>query len=329
MSDSPPMYEWTPSGPRPLDALLAELAPQRAAGQRLVTTNGCFDLVHVGHVEFLTAARAQGDLLVVGINGDAAVRRLKGAGRPLVGERERAELLAALRPVDHVVVFGDLLPNDLLARLRPDVHCKAGDYTVDTLPETAVVRAGGGEVRILPLAAGYSTSRLVERILAAQQPGAAEQTPAVADLRAYAVERLMDGANSLRQSAYALRDPLAEAAERIAAALGSGSRAYLAPPLAQLLHAASWLSANPAEARAGDVLLLAAGFAPEAEAAAIMAQSRALGVFIVGITDTRAAPAGRFDLTLRVPAADPRLAGPAQLAVLGTLIELVDRLASA
>jgi rfaE bifunctional protein nucleotidyltransferase chain/domain len=326
MNDSPTIYEWTPAGPRPLDALLAELAPRRAAGQRLVTTNGCFDLVHVGHVEFLAAARAQGDMLVVGINGDAAVRRLKGAGRPLIGERERAELLAALRPVDHVVVFEDLLPNQLLARLRPDVHCKAGDYTVETLPETAIVRAGGGEVRILPLTAGHSTSRLVERILAAQQPESAPADQADADLRAVMVERLMDGANALRQSAYALREPLAAAAERIAAALRAGGRAYLDKPLAPLLPAA-WLGATPAEARPGDVLLLAPGLVPAADTAGLLAAAHAQGVITVGVADGRTAlGASPPDIVLRVPTDDLRLAGPAQLAALNILIELVDRL---
>ena len=127
------------------EALAARL---RAQGKRIVLANGCFDLLHVGHIRYLSAARRLGDVLFVGINGDAAVTRLKGAGRPLVPAVERAELLAALRDVDHVVVFEEETADRLIRAVRPDVHAKGTDYTADGVPEAATVRALGGEVAI-------------------------------------------------------------------------------------------------------------------------------------------------------------------------------------
>jgi rfaE bifunctional protein nucleotidyltransferase chain/domain len=120
----------------------------RARGKRIVLANGCFDLLHVGHVRYLRAARALGDVLFVGLNADAAVRRLKGPGRPLLPAAERAELLAALRDVDHVVVFEDDTADELLRRLRPHVHAKGTDYSIDSVPERATARAVGALVAI-------------------------------------------------------------------------------------------------------------------------------------------------------------------------------------
>lgn len=139
----------------------------RASGKRVVFTNGCFDLLHVGHARYLEAARALGDVLVVGLNSDASVRGLKGPGRPVVPEAERAELLGALRCVDYVTLFDEPTPVEVIALLRPDVHTKGGDYRADDLPEAATVRACGGEVAILPFSEGRSTTGLIERILEA------------------------------------------------------------------------------------------------------------------------------------------------------------------
>lgn len=139
----------------------------RASGKRVVFTNGCFDLLHVGHTRYLEAARALGDVLVVGLNSDASVRGLKGPGRPVVPEAERAELLGALRCVDYVTLFDEPTPVEVIALLRPDVHTKGGDYRADDLPEAATVRACGGEVAILPFSEGRSTTGLIERILEA------------------------------------------------------------------------------------------------------------------------------------------------------------------
>ena len=142
-----------------------ELAARlRGAGQRVVLANGCFDLLHVGHVRYLTAARALGDVLFVGLNGDTAVRRLKGPGRPLMPAVERVELLAALRCVDHVVVFEEDTADRLVALLRPDVHAKGTDYTEASVPEAASVRAVGGRVAIVGDPKDHATRDLIARI---------------------------------------------------------------------------------------------------------------------------------------------------------------------
>jgi D-glycero-beta-D-manno-heptose 1-phosphate adenylyltransferase len=137
----------------------------RAAGKRIVLANGCFDLLHVGHVRYLQAARALGDVLFVGINDDAAVARLKGAGRPLMPADERAEVLAALRVVDHVVVFDEDTADTLVAALRPDVHAKGTDYTPDTVPERETVRAHGGRVVIVGDPKAHATRDAIQTIV--------------------------------------------------------------------------------------------------------------------------------------------------------------------
>jgi rfaE bifunctional protein nucleotidyltransferase chain/domain len=151
----------------PRDELASRLEIQRR-GQTLVFTNGCFDLLHVGHVRALEAARRFGDILVVGVNSDASVRRLKGNGRPIVPDTQRAELVAALETVDYVVIFAESTPIKTIERLRPDIHVKSGDYRVEELPETPCVRAAGGRVEIVPLVAGLSSTQIVERVLAGQ-----------------------------------------------------------------------------------------------------------------------------------------------------------------
>lgn len=141
----------------------------RAAGRRIVFTNGCFDLLHVGHLRYLEQARALGDVLVVGLNADTSVRGLKGPKRPVVPEDERAELLAGLRCVDYVTLFGEPVPNETLAALRPHFHVKGGDYEAESLPETPLVRSLGGEVVIMPLVEGRSTTNVVQRILESER----------------------------------------------------------------------------------------------------------------------------------------------------------------
>jgi glycerol-3-phosphate cytidylyltransferase len=140
------------------------VAALRETGGRLVFTNGCFDLLHPGHVAYLEAARSLGGALVVGLNSDASVRRLKGAGRPINGEADRAAMLGALRAVDAVVVFDEDTPVRLLREVAPAVYVKGGDYKVEDLPEAEVAREIGAEVQILPFEPGYSTTALVERI---------------------------------------------------------------------------------------------------------------------------------------------------------------------
>ena len=137
----------------------------RAQGKRLVLANGCFDLLHVGHVRYLQAARALGDALVVGLNSDASVRRLKGPGRPVMRVAERAEILGALSAVDAVVVFDADTADVLITRLRPDVHAKGTDYTTDTVPEREAVAAGGGRVAIAGDPKDHSSKDLIATIL--------------------------------------------------------------------------------------------------------------------------------------------------------------------
>ena len=136
----------------------------RADGKRVVLANGCFDLLHVGHVRYLDAARALGDVLFVGLNSDAAVARLKGPGRPLMPAAERAEILTGLRAVDHVVVFDEDTADRLVSLVRPAVHAKGTDYTDASVPEAASVRAAGGRVAIVGDPKDHATRDLIARI---------------------------------------------------------------------------------------------------------------------------------------------------------------------
>jgi rfaE bifunctional protein nucleotidyltransferase chain/domain len=148
-----------------LDEAAALAARLRAEGKRIVLANGCFDVLHVGHVRYLRAARDLGDVLFVGVNGDAAVANLKGPGRPLLPAAERAEILAALRAVDHVVVFDEDTADRLVAALRPHVHAKGTDYTVATVPEAASIRAVGGEVAVVGDPKDHSTQDVIRLIV--------------------------------------------------------------------------------------------------------------------------------------------------------------------
>jgi rfaE bifunctional protein nucleotidyltransferase chain/domain len=138
----------------------------RSAGKKIVATNGCFDLLHVGHVRYLQAARAFGDLLVVGLNGDRSVHELKGAGRPIMTQSDRAEILAALACVDLVTIFPEIRATKFLAAVRPAVYVKGGDYTPRTLDEEegAILKEIEAGIRLVPFETGYSTSGLIEQI---------------------------------------------------------------------------------------------------------------------------------------------------------------------
>lgn len=155
----------TPGVPLTVDEAAALAGALRAAGRRIVLANGCFDLLHVGHLRYLEEARALGDVLFVGINSDAAVERLKGPGRPLMPAGERAEVLAALRAVDHVVVFDADTADGLLAALRPAVHAKGTDYTADAVPEAPTARAVGATVTIVGDAKAHASRDLIARIV--------------------------------------------------------------------------------------------------------------------------------------------------------------------
>lgn len=153
--------------------LAREVARRQAEGERGVFTNGCFDLLHLGHVRYLQDARSLGDFLVLGLNSDESTRQLKGAGRPLVPEMERAEILAALEVIDYVTIFGERTANALLDALRPAIYVKGGDYAHDgsagipdtsRLPEAATVQAYGGTVRLIPYLPHHSTTELIAAI---------------------------------------------------------------------------------------------------------------------------------------------------------------------
>lgn len=146
------------------DELLGVRKTLRARGKSLVFTNGVFDLLHVGHVRYLAEARSLGEALVVAVNSDRSVRELKGEGRPIVNEDERAEILAALRQVDYVTIFDDVSPRSLIVRLLPDVLVKGGDYGLNEIHGREEVEAAGGRVVSLPFVQGASTSAVIERM---------------------------------------------------------------------------------------------------------------------------------------------------------------------
>ena len=137
---------------------------ERAAGRTIAFANGCFDLLHVGHIRYLESAAHEGDVLIVAVNDDESVRALKGAGRPILSASDRAELVAALRCVDYVVIFSEPTVGPLLTALKPDVHCKGTDYTVDSVPERDVVHAYGGRIAIVGDPKDHSTRDLLARI---------------------------------------------------------------------------------------------------------------------------------------------------------------------
>lgn len=144
--------------------LIAAVMRDRAAGKTIAFANGCFDLLHVGHVRYLEAAAAEGDRLVVAVNSDRSVAGLKGPGRPILDGPARAELVAALRAVAYVTLFDDPDVSRLLLALRPDVHCKGTDYTIDTVPERAIVQSYGGRTAIVGDPKSHATRELIERI---------------------------------------------------------------------------------------------------------------------------------------------------------------------
>jgi len=150
--------------PRGLKAVAAFVRGEKKKGKKIVTTNGCFDILHVGHIRSLLAAKELGDILVVGINSDASARALKGSGRPVVPERERAEIVAALAPVDAVFIFSDRDPRKWLAKLKPHIHAKGSDRGMGEIIEKDIVAASGGKVVLLPLRKGRSTTDLIKKI---------------------------------------------------------------------------------------------------------------------------------------------------------------------
>lgn len=146
------------------DKIKAVCENLRKEGKKTVFTNGCFDILHAGHVRYLTAAKACGDVLVLGLNSDASVRRLKGESRPINSELDRAEVVGALKAVDYVTIFGEQTAEALIAEVKPDVYVKGGDYTLETLPEAKIVQSYGGRVEFIQLVEGRSTTNVIKKI---------------------------------------------------------------------------------------------------------------------------------------------------------------------
>lgn len=146
------------------DALIDALARERANGKSIAFANGCFDVLHVGHIRYLQDAAREADVLVVGVNGDESVRKLKGEGRPVMPEDERAEIVAAIRGVAYVTIFTEESPSRLLQTLKPDVQCKGTDYTADSVPEAEIVRSYGGRVAIVGDPKDHSTTAVLEKL---------------------------------------------------------------------------------------------------------------------------------------------------------------------
>jgi len=136
----------------------------RKGGQKIVFTNGCFDILHAGHVTYLEAAKAQGNVLVLGLNTDESVRRLKGPERPINNELDRAKVVGALQAVDYVVLFGEQTAEAVIAEVKPDIYVKGGDYTLDTLPEAKIVQSYGGKVAFIDMVEGRSTTNIINKI---------------------------------------------------------------------------------------------------------------------------------------------------------------------
>ena len=149
----------------PIEDLAEILKKEKAAGKKVVFTNGCFDLLHIGHTRYLAQAKAKGDLLVVGLNSDSSVKMLKGAKRPLIPQDERAEMLSNLEMVDYVTIFTDQTANNVIAALKPDIYVKGGDYSVDDLPEAEIVQNYGGKIELVSEIRGASTTSIVNKIL--------------------------------------------------------------------------------------------------------------------------------------------------------------------
>ena len=145
--------------------LIAETCKEiRQRGKKIIFTNGCFDILHVGHVRYLTTAKSFGDVLIVGLNTDESVKKLKGENRPINNEKDRAEVLLGLKAVDYVVLFGERTAENIVSEIRPDVYVKGGDYTIDTLPEAKIVQSYGGKIELVKFVDGHSTTSIIKQI---------------------------------------------------------------------------------------------------------------------------------------------------------------------
>lgn len=147
-----------------LDELIDIISNLKKQNKKIVTTNGCFDIIHAGHARYLKQAKELGDILIVCLNSDESVRKLKGPSRPINHEDDRAEVISSLESVNYVVIFGEDTPINVLTRIKPDIHVKGGDYTEETLPETEVIKKNGGKICFIPFVEGRSTTNIINKI---------------------------------------------------------------------------------------------------------------------------------------------------------------------
>jgi D-sedoheptulose 7-phosphate isomerase len=347
-----------------LEELLSHIEGRRREGARIVTANGCFDLLHAGHVQHLEEARSLGDLLLVALNNDRSVRSVKGPGRPIVPERERAAVLTAMRAVHAVVVFDQSTPAEVLSKIRPDLHCKGGDHANAVLPEAEAVRAAGGEIRILPRYLDNSTTRLAadatRLTLEAQLARASPATEPV-DL----VETLLTGASvASGATARDLSSKIVEAAALVAERLAAGRKllfcgnggcaAHAQHAAAEFVGRFSTDAALPAIALSADATAVTAisndygfeqVFARQIEALGergdvliplsvsgrspnvLMAADRAsaLGLSVIGIGGRRGSElARRCDISLVLPAEESAILQSLQLLVLHAITAIAE-----
>lgn len=201
----------------PLEQLPFIRDQYKAAGKIVVATSGCFDLMHSGHAEFLKEARSLGDVLIVGLNSDASTRRIKGPGRPILPQTERARMLGALRSVDYVSIFDELTPHRFLGLLKPDFFCKGSEYSLETLPEKDVVVSNGGQVRLLSYKPGISSSFLMNRIRLSSQGDIYQSSNNDLQIEGWqlALEQMLTSANVIRQSAYLFAKAVEQTAQQI------------------------------------------------------------------------------------------------------------------
>ena len=219
-------YEWSGLERFPITNLLTEVGKYKDDRKTVVTTNGCFDMIHKGHVQFLKNARKEGDVLIVAINSNESVKLLKGRDKPIFDEEDRAEILESFKFVNHVVVFNDLLPLEILRLIKPDIHCKASDYTRDDLPETPIIESMGGKIKILPLLKEYSSSKIIDNIKK-------DISPVISDEAVHAVEKeyseriiyqILSSGNLLRTMAYSLHHEILETASLLSQAVSTGNK---------------------------------------------------------------------------------------------------------
>jgi len=221
-------YVWHNDKIYAISFLLDKLNGWREEEKKIVSTNGCFDLLHAGHVYFLNNARKKGDVLIVGLNSDSSVNRLKGAGRPILPEKERAAVISAFRAVDLVVIFDDLLPNNLLKLIKPNLHCKAADYTIDSMPEAELVQSYGGEISILPMIENISTSRIIDQIhTLTQETDYFKPAEGLEKKSEIVFEYFSNAAMVLKKTAFSLEEQIIHAAEIITEALLKGKKILL------------------------------------------------------------------------------------------------------